>query len=74
MSLQLRNIPERLHRRLKTRAGKSGRSLSAYLLAEVKEFAERPTLHEFRQRLHVRKAVTVEIDSARLAREGRGAL
>jgi hypothetical protein len=51
----------------------AGRSLSDYLLAEIKEIAERPTLAELRERLHRRKAVTVKIDTARLVREEREA-
>ena len=46
-------------------------SLSNYLLAEIKEIAERPTLAEFRERLHRRKPVAAQIDSARLVREER---
>ena len=69
--IQLRNVPDILHRRLKARAAMLGRSLSDYLLAEIQEIAERPTLEEFRERLHRRKAVAVELDTARLVREER---
>lgn len=71
--IQLRNVPDALHRSLKIRAAMSGRSLSDYLLAEIKEIAERPTLEELRSRLHRRKAIAVEIDSAGLIREEREA-
>jgi len=71
--IQLRNVPDALHRSLKVRAAMSGRSLSDYLLAEIKEIAERPTLEEMRDRLHRRKPLAVEIDSARLVREERDA-
>ena len=71
--IQLRNVPEALHRRLKARAAMAGMSLSDYLLAEIKEIAERPTLAELRDRLRTRKAVTLQIDSARLVREEREA-
>jgi antitoxin FitA len=71
--IQLRNVPDALHRALKARAAMSGRSLSDYLLAEIKEIAERPTLAELRDRLHRRKAVSAEIDTARLVREEREA-
>ena len=70
--IQLRNVPDALHRSLKVRAAMAGRSLSDYLLAEIKEIAERPTLAELRERLHRRKAVA-EIDTARLVREEREA-
>jgi hypothetical protein len=51
----------------------AGMSLSDYLLAEIKEIAERPTLAELRERLHKHKAVSTQIDTARLVREEREA-
>jgi antitoxin FitA len=71
--IQLRNVPDALHRSLKARAAMAGRSLSDYLLAEIKEIAERPTLAELRERLHRRKPAAVEVDTARLVREEREA-
>ena len=71
--IQLRNVPDALHRSLKARAAMAGMSLSDYLLAEIREIAERPTLAEFRERLHQRKPVAVEIDSASMVREEREA-
>jgi len=71
--IQLRNVPEALHRSLKARAAMEGMSLSDYLVAEIKQIAERPTLLELRQRLHSRRPVTVQIDTARLVREERSA-
>jgi DNA-directed RNA polymerase specialized sigma54-like protein len=44
--------------------------LDAYL-AKIKEIAERPTLNELRDRLHTRKPVRVDIDTARLVHEER---
>ncbi len=71
--IQLRNVPDALHRGLKARAAMAGMSLSDYLLAEIKEIAERPTLAELRERLHGRKAVAVHLDTARLVQEEREA-
>jgi hypothetical protein len=51
----------------------AGMSLSDYLLAEIKEIAERPTLGELRDRLHGRKPVRVQLDTARLVRGEREA-
>ena len=73
-TIKTRNVPDALYRNLKARAAVAGRSLSDYLLAEIKDIAQRPTLEEFRARLHRRKAVTVEFDTARLVRAQRGAL
>ena len=69
--IQLRNVPDALHRTLKARAAMAGMSLSDYLLTEIREVAERPTLAEMRDRLHQRKPVAVELDTARLLREER---
>ena len=55
--IQIRNVPDALHRRLKARAAVSGMSLSDYLLGELRETAERPTLAELRDRLENRPAV-----------------
>jgi plasmid stability protein len=73
-TIQLRNVPDTLHRSLKARAAMAGRSLSDYLLSEIKEIAERPPLAEMRERLHRREAAVVDFDTARLVREERGAL
>jgi plasmid stability protein len=69
--IQLRNVPDALHRRLKARAAVSGMSLSDYLLSEIREIAERPTMAEMVERLSQREPVSVPIDTARLVREER---
>jgi plasmid stability protein len=71
--IQLRNVPDSLHRVLKARAAMAGMSLSDYLLAEIKDLAERPTLAELRERLHKRKPVAAELDTAAFVREEREA-
>ena len=55
--IQLRNVPDDLHRRLKSRAALEGLSLSDYLLAEVRKVAERPSVRELRARLESRERV-----------------
>jgi len=70
--IQLRNVPEALHRSLKARAAMAGMSLSDYLVMEIKEIAERPTLAELRERLHKRQPVG-EFDTARWVQEEREA-
>jgi len=69
--IQLRNVPDGLHRSLKARAALAGMSLSDYLLAEIREIAERPTLAEMRDRLHQRESISVPIDTTRMVREER---
>jgi len=56
--IQIRNVPDSLHRRLKSRAALAGMSLSDYLLSEIREVAERPTLDELRSRLQGRSRIT----------------
>jgi predicted nucleic acid-binding protein len=73
--IQLRNVPDALPRSLKARAAMAGMSLSDYLLAEIKEIAERPTLAELRERFDKRKPVSAQIDTAHLgSRRARGAM
>ncbi len=69
--IQLRNVPDALHRLLKARAAMAGMSLSDYLLMEIREIAERPTLAEFRERLHKREPVSVDFDTADFLRQER---
>jgi antitoxin FitA len=71
--IQLRNVPDTLHRTLKARAAMAGMSLSDYLLGEIREIAARPTLSELRERLRQHEPVSVPIDTARMVREEREA-
>ena len=49
----------------------AGMSLSDYLLAEIREVAERPTLGELRQRLERRERVHLPRPAAAVIREER---
>ena len=69
--IQIRNVPDALHRRLKARAALAGMSLSDYLLSEIREVAERPTLEELRARLERRSAVMPSISPVDAVRSGR---
>ena len=69
--IQLRNLPDELHRLLKARAALEGLSLSEYLLAEIRRSAERPTLRELRERLHQRTSVVPDVSPAQVLRERR---
>lgn len=46
-TIQIRNVPDDVHRQLKVRAAATGRSLSDYLLDELLDLATRPTLAEW---------------------------
>jgi hypothetical protein len=72
--IQIRNVPQRLHRKLKARAAIAGKSLSDYLLGEIAWAAERPTIEELRARLAERAPVAptpAPADALREERDGR---
>lgn len=49
--IQIRNVPDELHRTLKAKAARLGMTLSDYLLSEIEQVAEKPTLSELMERL-----------------------
>jgi antitoxin FitA len=55
-TIQLRNVPDALHRKLKTRAARKGMSLSKYLVLEIRKIAERSTLEELWERMQHRSS------------------
>jgi antitoxin FitA len=59
--IQIRNVPDSLHRRLKARAALAGMSLSDYLLSEIRAVAERPTIEELRKRLESREGAVLSV-------------
>ena len=69
--IQLRNVPDELHRKLKARAAMEGMSLSDYLLREIKHVAERPTMEEIKNRLLRRSPVVLDVPAAQVIREER---
>jgi plasmid stability protein len=69
--IQIRNVPDELHRQLKSRAALSGTSLSDYLLREIRQIAERPTLDELRARLERYPDVVLSVPSADVVRAER---
>ena len=69
--VQIRNVPDALHRKLKSRAAVSGRTLSDFLLAELERLAARPTREEMLTRIHSRKRVTLKTPAAVVMRAER---
>jgi plasmid stability protein len=55
--IQVRNVPDTLHRRLKARAAMAGMTLSDFLLMEIRKVAEKPTPEEMLERLRQRRPV-----------------
>ncbi|HYD06139.1 MAG TPA: hypothetical protein VEC60_10455 [Reyranella sp.] len=71
MMIQIRNVPDSLHRRLKSRAALAGMSLSDYLLGHLRSVAEQPTIEELEARLRRRTPVRTSIAPAQAVREER---
>ena len=55
--IQVRNVPEELHRALKARAALEGRTLSDYILAELPRLADKPTAEQVLARVRRRTPV-----------------
>jgi plasmid stability protein len=69
--VQIRNVPDNLHRELKARAALAGQSLSEYLLGILTRAAERATPQEMRDRLAERTPVRLAESTARAVRAER---
>lgn len=69
--VQIRNVPDALHRKLKVRAADAGQTLSDYLLAELERLAARPTREEMRARIHGRRPVSLKTPAAVAIRDER---
>lgn len=71
--IQIRNVPDGIHRTLKVRAAQSGMTLSDYLLAEIEQAAGLPSIQELTERIRQRGAVRPRQSSAAVIRRQRDA-
>jgi hypothetical protein len=71
--IQLRHVPDEVHRKLKARAALEGLSLSDFLLREVRVLAERPSLAELRARVQSRASINPRETPAKAVRAEREA-
>jgi len=69
--IQIRNVPDEVHRRLRVRAAREGITLSEMLGREARRLAEQPSPEELRERLLGRHPARPSVPSARLIREER---
>jgi len=69
-NVQVRGVPEDVHRRLKAQAALSGQSLNEYLLARMTDVARLPTVPELAARIRERAPYDGP-SSAALIREDR---
>lgn len=71
--IQIRNVPDDVHRTLKMRAAAAGLSLSDYLLREIERDAKQPTLEEVLDKIKAAGSVHPPEDSATAVRAIRDA-
>ncbi len=69
--IQIRNVPDAVHRKVKARAAQAGMTLSDYLRAEIERIAALPTRDEMLARLHARTRVTLRTPAADIIRRER---
>ena len=70
--LQIRNVPDDVHRRLKSRAALAGMSMSEYVLREIAQSLSRPTREEIFARIAELPPIELDPPSAEALREERG--
>jgi len=67
--IQIRDVPEEVHRTLKARAAAQGTSLSEYVLKAVTRVARIPTPEELDERIRSRGAAGVSTEDILAARD-----
>ncbi|HEV8687494.1 MAG TPA: hypothetical protein VGQ84_09470 [Gaiellaceae bacterium] len=72
--IQVRNVPDRLHRELKRRAKVRGQTLTAYVEEILEREVARPSREELFARIRSREPVDLGVSVAELIREERGRL
>lgn len=71
--IQIRNVPDVVHRSLKARAALEGMSLSEFLLMEMRKVADRPSRRELLERLGRPGRKSLEPAPAEMLKEEREA-
>ncbi len=69
--IQIRNVPEALHRRLKARAALEGVSMSRFVLREIERALERPTRREWIEAIRSQPEVELDTSPADILRDER---
>src|SRR5271163_1659970 len=67
--IQIRDVPDSLHRLLKARAANEGMTLSDFLKRELQHAAERPTIREWLERTRQAKPIATKQTAAQVIRE-----
>jgi plasmid stability protein len=69
--IQLRNVPDTLHRQLKARAALEGMSLSNFLTREARSIAAQPSMEQIRARLAARPVALLKTSPTSVLRRER---
>ena len=69
--IQIRNVPEALHRRLKARAAVEGMSMSRYILREMERALERPSRRELLEAIRSQPELELNPSPAEVLRQER---
>jgi plasmid stability protein len=69
--IQVRNVPDSIHRALKAKAALAGKSLSDWILEELKALAALPSEEELLERLREAEPFAMKRSSSRIIRKGR---
>ena len=69
--IQIRNVPEALHRRLKARAAIEGMSMSRYILRELERALERPSRRELLEAIRSQPELELSPSPAEVLRQER---
>ena len=69
--IQIRNVPEALHRRLKARAAIEGMSMSRYILREMEKALERPSRRELLEAIRSQPELELKPSPAEILRQER---
>jgi plasmid stability protein len=69
--IQIRNVPDALHRQLKSRAAEEGLSLSDYVTRELRRSVSYPNQAELVARIRARGELKVSIPPEEAIRQGR---
>lgn len=71
--IQIRNVPDDVHREAKVRAARAGMTLSAYLLRQIKRALEVPDIEDLMERIGSLERIRTTETAAEIIRAERDA-
>ena len=67
--IQIRDVPEQMHRTLKARAARAGMRLSDFIKAELERMVQRPSMREWLERTEQIEPISGKHSAAEIIRE-----